>query len=195
MINRTGTRIATTSLVLAALCTTAAVSAQEYDGCAPGELPVAVKGNIFNNGQVDSPLSTLGVVALRGDYPIGKMKCGIAGLPAAPTDPAFPLAFTHVISCDDQLTLPIPGNPVVHSQLSFNTKGYFHQDFTFCNGQDASAGISSSFTEYSTPRAGEGRGVFTTATGGQLVINGSISCFGTIDMKFEGEVCLAPPSF
>ena len=116
-------------------------------------------------------------------------------MPATPTNPKLPLAFTHTISCDDAIELPIPGNPVVHSQLALNTQGYFHEDFGFCNGMNAEEGISSSFTEFSVPRAGEGRGVFTTATGGLLTIQGSISCVGTIDMQFSGEICLAPPAY
>lgn len=179
-----------------ALCMAGSVFAQDAPGCAGDELAVTVTGKIFNNGQAGgSAFSTLGVVALKGDYPVGRMKCGIVGMPAAVTDPQLPLAFTHTISCDDALELPLPGNPIVHSQLAFDTQGYFHEDFAFCNGINADNGISSSFTEFSVPRAGEGRGVFTTATGGLLTIQGSISCVGTIDMNFSGEVCLAPPSF
>lgn len=185
-----------TSTLCLALCAAGPLMAQEPKGCTGDELAVEVNGKILNNGQaMDSAFSTLGVVALKGDYPVGKMRCGIVGMPATPTNPNLPLAFTHSISCDDAIELPIPGNPVVHSQLAFNTQGYFHEDFAYCNGVDASAGISSSFTEFSELRAGEGRGVFATATGGLLTIQGTISCFGTIDMKFSGEVCLAPPAF
>ena len=180
------------SVAVAALCGPGQLLAQ---GCAEEELQVAVYGKIFNNAQAGGAFGTLGVVALRGDYPVGKMKCGIVGVAATPTNPQLPLAFTHTISCDDKVELPIPGNPVVHSQIAFDTQGYFHDDFAYCNGTDPSGGISTSFTEFSTPRAGEGRGVFTTATGGQLVIEGTISCFGTIDMTFTGDICMTQPAY
>lgn len=182
MKHKTFGKKALLSLAVAALCGSGQLLAQDCDGNR-----VSVKGKIFNNGQIPGSLfSTLGVVALNGGDPIGKMKCGIVGIPGAVTDPNFPLVFTHTISCDDAGSL-FPGGPATHSQLTFDTKGTFTQYPEYCPG---GGGISAPFIEYSAPKVGSGRGVFTNTLGGLLTIEGTINCAGTIDMKFSGEVCL-----
>lgn len=157
-----------------------------------------VKGKIFNNGQAGGGFSTLGVVALDGDDPIGKMKCGIVGEARAadggdigPDGQPLPLLFNHTISCDDKGNL-YPGGPATHSQLTFKTKGTFTDVPHFCLGLDGNptGAISAPFIESSTPIPGSGRGVFTSATGGLLTIEGTINCVGTIDMNFSGDICL-----
>jgi hypothetical protein len=53
---------------------------------------------------------------------------------------------------------------------------------------------SFSFHEDSTPLSipgvgSTGRGVFTGVTEGYISIDGTASCFGSIDMKFSGYFC------
>jgi hypothetical protein len=165
--------------------------AQDCDGQS-----VAVKGKIFNNGQAGGGFSTLGVVALNGDDPIGKMKCGIVGVARdadsgdlGPDGQPLPLLFYHTVSCDDGGTL-FPGGPATHSQLTFKTKGTFTGLPSGCPAE-LGGGISAPFIEFSQPVPGSGRGVFTKATGGLLTIEGTLNCVGTIDMKFSGNVCLS----
>ena len=143
----------------------------------------AVSGKIFNNGQVDgSPFGTLGVVALKGDF--GKMKCGIAGVVQQELPPPALPNFHHTISCDDEVVLPT--GQVVHSQLTFDTNGYFTDPYVH----------PLPFEEVSVPIAGTGRGVFTYATGGALSISGTLDTVtGTIDMEFSGSVCIDPSAF
>ncbi len=128
-------------------------------------------------------VSTVGVVALNGENPIGKMKCALVGvatgLSEVPEGSPFPPlpSFTHTISCDDSV-VDVFG--VLHSQLTFDTTGYI-------TGFD---GCTASFTENSIPQSGSGKGVFDGVTGGGLTIEGTSNvCNGTIDMKFTGEAC------
>jgi hypothetical protein len=185
-------KTALASLAVAVLCGSGQLSAQA-EGC-EGVL-TQVKGKIFNNAQAPGgALSTLGVVRLNGDSPIGSMKCGIVGVSRNADENdlgegglPLPLLFTHTISCDDKGTL-FPGGPATHSQLTFNTKGTFTDYPQAC--PEPFSGISAPFIEYSAPIPGSGRGIFTGTTGGLLTITGTINCVGTIDMKFSGEICL-----
>ena len=119
------------------------------------------------------------------------MKCGIVGIPGTVTNPDFPLVFTHTISCDDTGEL-YPGGPATHSQLTFDTKGYFTE---FPVGCGWPGGISAPFIEFSTPKANSGRGAFTGTTGGLLTIECTINCAGTIDMVFSGDICIGAVEF
>jgi hypothetical protein len=129
-------------------------------------------------------VSTVGVAALNGENPIGKMKCALVGVatglsevPEGSLFPALP-SFTHTISCDDSVDDAFFG--VVHSQLTFDTTGYI-------TGFD---GCTASFTENSIPQSESGKGVFDGATSGVLTIDGTSNvCNGSIDMEFTGEVC------
>jgi hypothetical protein len=162
---------------------------------------LSVKGQIFNRAQSQphgDPLgsvylgpelgfvggvSTLGVVTLKGEGDIGKLKCALAGAAAGPGTqyselPPLP-DFTHTISCDDMIDSALG---VVHSQLTFDTTGAF-------TGFDGQCVLS--FTEHSLPRDGSGKGVFDGVTDGALTIEGTLNnCTGSIDMKFTGEVCM-----
>ena len=156
---------------------------------------VSVKGKILNSSH-NPPLgsndygrgvSTVGVVALNGGNTFGKLKCALAGVVAGPGEsppgsPFPPLPdFTHTISCDDSV-VDEGGYGVVHSQLTFDTTGYFSGFDNLCTLY---------FTEKSVPRDGSGKGAFDGATGGSLTIEGSSNiCTGSIDMKFTGQVCM-----
>ena len=166
--------------------------------CATGSFPVAVKGNIINNGQnaEEVGVSTLGVVRLKlGKRPnvLARMKCGIIGVSAATE--AEPFAFTHTLSCNDDNAVylgPDFGYQSAHSQLTLDT----HGDLSI-EGSCApiSNGIYGSFVEYSSPSAGNtGRGLFTGVTEGEIVIEGDINCLGSIDMTFQGYICMTPPA-
>jgi hypothetical protein len=132
---------------------------------------------------------------------LGKMKCGIIGVSAEPPtdsnpyDEFIPVAFTHTLSCDDSVDIYLGPElvQVAHSQLTLDTEG----EITvagFCNGVDPSGGIFGSFVEYSSPSAANtGRGLFTGVTEGDIIIEGTINCLGSIDMGFDGYVCLSPP--
>ena len=89
----------------------------------------------------------------------------------------------------------VVGDLIAHSQLTLGTQGQL-SDIQFCNGVDGSGGVSASFVEVSTPQAGlggsTGRGLFTGVTEGEIIIEGTINCVGSIDMKFRGEICLLP---
>ncbi|MBQ0719522.1 MAG: hypothetical protein KBT88_06080 [Gammaproteobacteria bacterium] len=156
---------------------------------------VPVKGTIINNGQApDAGFSTLGVVKLRvGKRPhvLARMKCGIVGVSAATE--AEPFAFTHTLSCNDDNAVYLGaelGLQNAHSQLTLDT----HGDLTV-EGSCApiTNGIYGSFIEYSSPSPDNtGRGLFTGVTEGELTIEGDINCLGSIDMSFEGYVCLIP---
>ena len=149
-------KTALASLAAAVLCGSGQLSA-EAEGC-DGTL-TQVKGKIFNNAQAPGGvLSTLGVVALNGDSPIGRMNCGIVGVSRDADENdlgedglPLPLLFTHTISCDDKGTL-YPEGPATHSQLTFHTKGTFTDYPKVCPGPFG--GISAPFIEYSAPIPG-----------------------------------------
>ena len=157
-------------------------------------VPVSVKGKILNSSH-NPPLgsndngggvSTLGVVALNGGNTFGKLKCALVGVEAGPgesppSSPFPPLPdFTHTISCDD--SIDEGGYGVVHSQLTFDTSGYFTGFDNVCTLY---------FSETSVPRDGTGKGVFYCTTGGALTIEGTSNfCTGSIDMKFTGDICM-----
>ena len=167
-----------------------------FADCTNGIL-VNVRGKIVNNLQAGGAFSTLGVVHLIMDN-IGKMKCGIVGESAAPQVPANQggVGFVHTISCDDNVMLNVPGSGqmIAHSQLTLDTQGVIAPQF--CNGVDTSNGIFGTFSETSVPKTvmgnSTGRGVFTSVTEGQINIQGSVNCAGSVDMHFRGYVCLQP---
>jgi len=157
--------------------------------------PIPVSGKITNNGQAPGQgFSTLGVVALQlGEKPgkVSRMKCGIIGVDAATAEEPF--AFTHTLSCDDNVPVDLSyyglGTQVAHSQLTLDT----HGDISFEGSCAPLPGSQLSFIEYSTPSADNtGRGLFTGVTEGELTIEGTVNCLGSIDMKFDGYVCMLP---
>ena len=166
------------------------------DLCTTG-YAVPVKGTIINNGQAPgSSFSTLGVVKLKlGKRPnvLARMKCGIIGVDAATEEEPF--AFTHTLSCNDNVPVDLSyyglGTQIAHSQLTLDTHGDI-----FVEGSCAPLpGNELSFIEYSTPSADDtGRGLFTGITEGELVIEGTVNCLGSIDMAFQGYVCMIPPA-
>ena len=165
------------------------------DLCSEGSVPVPVSGKITNNGQAPGQgFSTLGVVALQlGEKPnvLARMKCGIIGVDAATTEEPF--AFTHTLSCDDNVPVDLSyyglGTQIAHSQLTLDT----HGDISFEGSCAPLPGNELSFIEYSAPSADNtGRGIFTGVTEGDLTIEGTVNCLGSIDMKFEGYVCMVP---
>jgi len=167
------------------------------DLCSEGSVPVPVKGKITNNGQAPGAgFSTLGVVAMKvGKKPhvLGKMKCGIIGVSAATTEEPF--AFTHTLSCDDSQPVDLSyfglDTQVAHSQLTLDT----HGDLFIESSCAPLPGVQASFIEYSSPSAANtGRGLFTGVTEGDITIEGTINCLGSIDMDFDGYVCLNLPS-
>ena len=160
---------------------------------------LSVEGKILNSlhkpalGSIDARelgniggISTVGVVNLEVDKPIGELKCALVGVAVGPgKDVASPLPplpdFEHTISCDDQVE-EANGTGTVHSQLTFDTRGYF-------TGFDGPCTLF--FTENSEIRAGSGKGVFDGTTGGDLTVEGTSNiCTGSIDMEFTGEVCM-----
>ena len=154
--------------------------------CMDGGSPVPVSGKITNNGQApDMGFSTLGVVALQlGERPqvLARLKCGIIGVDATGGEG---FAFTHTLSCDDNVPVDLSflglGIQTAHSQLTLNTHGDF---FPEANCAPLHEGVSGSFIEYSSPAANTGRGLFTGVTEGDLTIEGTVNCLGSIDMKF-----------
>ena len=177
------------------VCLTLAAGPVAAVDCTTG-VNVPVKGKILNNLQPPGAISTLGSMELKLKD-IGKMTCGLLGQPAVSNIPpqVGGVAFTHTISCDDKVAVnhPLFGELTAHSQLTFDTQGQVF-DIQFCNGVDATAGISASFIEVSTPQSvmggSTGRGLFTGVTEGEITIEGNINCVGSIDMKFSGEICL-----
>jgi hypothetical protein len=170
--------------------------------CTDGQDPVLVSGKINNN--IQDPrfgFTTLGVVVMKVGG--GKMKCGIIG-----QEPMYPasgnseggnddaLSFIHTISCDDSVVPAPDGVSYIHSQLTLATTGTTFNEQP-CNIPGAPLPESFSFHEDSIPLSfpgvgSSGRGVFAGVTEGYISIDGTASCFGSIDMKFEGYVC--PPS-
>jgi len=178
--------------------------------CSENTISIGVEGKIFNNAQIGG--STLGSLSLKTDT-FGKMKCGIIGVPAgaAPAEAGtIPegIAFTHTISCDDNFE-PYPGI-ILHSGMTLNTTGTTEEG-PYCTFDSrppsdsnpllpgAIVAQSFSFQEKSIPMPGSGRGVFggppgtSPAAGGEIIVTGTFSCYGTIDMKFEGRVCMPNP--
>jgi len=157
---------------------------------------VSVKGKILNSSHnpalgsvyveaLDTNIggvSTIGVVALKGGKPIGKLKCALVGVATGAGAGGLP-DFTHTISCDDSLD---DDSGIVHSQLTFTTTGYI-------TGSD---GCTVFFTENSIPVPGSGKGAFDGVEYGRLNIEGTanvcppdVNDNNSIDMKFTGEVC------
>ena len=165
--------------------------------CPEGSFPVPVMGKITNNGQAPGAgFTTLGVVDLQlGKRPrkLARMKCGIIGVDAATAEEPF--AFTHTLSCDDRVPVDLSyyglGTQITHSQLTLDTHGDI-----FPEGSCAPLpGNQLSFIEHSTPSANDtGRGLFTGVTEGELTIEGTVNCLGSIDMKFDGYICMIPPT-
>jgi len=163
------------------------------NSCAEGTASVTVSGKITNNGQAPGQgFSTLGVVALTiGEKPdvLARMKCGIIGVDAATAEEPF--AFTHTLSCDDSIPVDLSdyglGTQITHSQLTLDTHGDFFPEA-------GCPGVSGSFIEYSSPVANTGRGLFTGVTEGELTIEGTVNCLGSIDMRFGGYICMLLPS-
>jgi hypothetical protein len=119
-------------------------------------------------------VSTFGVVALNGGNTHGKLKCALVGVQGdsgeSPLSPALPVLpdFTHTISCDDRVE-----GGVVHSQLTFDTSGYF-------TGFD---GVSTLyFTETSIPRDESGIGACagTSSSNSSLTIEGTLNFLNTV---------------
>jgi len=152
-----------------------------------------VKGKILNSSHIPAlgnyggmgGVSTVGVVALNGGNTYGKMKCALVGVQAGegetpPGSPFGPLPdFTHTISCDD--SVDVVGVGTVHSQLTFDTSGYF-------TGFDGVSNLY--FTETSIPRDGSGVGAFAGTSSGSLTIEGTLNFLtGSIDMKLDGDIC------
>lgn len=167
------------------------------DLCSEGSFPVPVMGKITNNGQAPGGgFTTLGVVALQlGKRPriMARMKCGIIGVDAATAEEPF--AFTHTLSCDDNVPVDLSyyglGTQIAHSQLTLDTHGDIFPEGS-CHPLP---GNQLSFIEYSAPSADNtGRGIFTGVTEGELTIEGTVNCLGSIDMKFDGYICMIPPA-
>jgi len=149
---------------------------------------VPVQGKIFNNAL--GPGDTLGVVTLNlATAPKAtKIKCGLHGIAYfGEPDPANPLStlprFTHRMVCDD--TVAIPGTSLtVHSQAILDTHFIDYIPVQDCGGSQ----FAFSFQEISYPQSG--RGIFAAGGGGTIVIEGTFSCSGAIDMEFSGTACL-----
>jgi len=181
------------TIVGASLLLGSAAYAEEL--CQDGGQAVPISGKITNNGQTPGQgFSTLGVVALQiGKNPnvLARMKCGIIGVDAATEEEPF--AFTHTLSCDDSVPVDLSyyglGIQEAHSQLTLDT----HGDISFEDSCAPLPGNLLSFIEYSSPSADDsGRGMFTGVTEGDITIKGTVNCLGSIDMKFNGYLCLNP---
>lgn len=150
-----------------------------------------VKGKILNSSHNPGlgnyggmgGVTTVGVVAFGGGGTYGKLKCALVGVQAGegeipPGSPFPPVPdFTHTISCNDSID---GESGIVHSQLTFDTSGYF-TGFDYVSTFD--------FTETSIPRD-TGIGVFAGITSGSLTIEGTLNFItGSVDMKFDGEFC------
>jgi len=137
---------------------------------------IAAKGKIFNNALIDG--TTLGTVHLT--FGNEKLKCGLRGIKK---DGTGQLNFDHTMVCDDDAGSDDP----VHSQLLWDTTGYFTSDPESCNNPYAPDLVSFSFTEVSTPVIGTGR--FANVTRGQITVDGTFFCTLAIDMEFSGQLC------
>jgi hypothetical protein len=176
--------IASTALLV--FGTSIALAADEPKEC-QGTL-VPVKGKIFNNAL--GPGDTLGVVALDLDTAPKKtkIKCGLHGIAYfGDPDPGNPLStlprFTHRMVCDDSVA--IPGTSLtIHSQAILDTHFIEYVPGEYCGGSQ----FAFSFKEISHGQSG--RGIFASNGGGTIVIEGTLSCSGAIDMKFSGIACL-----
>lgn len=149
--------------------------------CGDDEVGVPVTGKIFNNGV--QPGLTLGTVHVS----VGgqKLKCGILGQGGSADGT---INFVHTFVCDDQ-TVFLPTGDTIHSQLTLNTSGV--ADVRACLSPPYPLGSTEgTFTEVSVPVPGSGRGIFTGVERGEVVIEGTINCMFSIDMKFAGELCL-----
>ena len=159
------------------------------DAC-EGKKEVPVQGKIHNNAIGSG--TTLGTVHLRigGKKKGTVLKCGLLGQNQAALGEEG-ITFLHTFVCDDEV--PVTAMDKVHSQLTVYTTG--EGDFEICPASFPPGSVSGSFTEMSTPVPGSGRGVFQDlgADEGVLHIDGTINCFGAIDMKFDGWVCLQQP--
>lgn len=174
--------------------------------CPGDSIYTSVNGKIFNNAQPNS--TTLGIVHLQSDV-FGKMKCGIIGVPQPGSDNSLSeIKFYHTLSCDDDSAVA-PDGTALHSGMTLDTRGV-KTDGPWCtwNGDEVSPENpllpgaiiprAFSFTEKSTPIPGTGRGVFgglpgTSPAGGEIIVKGTFSCYGSIDMKFTGHVLTCPP--
>lgn len=157
-----------------------ALSGQAYANCPEHTTLINMKGEIYNNAI--APGATLGTVHLT--YGINKkMKCGILGNGGVGQDGA--LSFIHTIVCDDKFDTGI-NNEFIHSQITLNTTG--SGAFQLCDYNNPEGGVHGAFSETSVPLFG--RGIFQNVAGGAIAINGSINCQFTVDMKFNGYICL-----
>ena len=158
---------------------------------ARGKTTMPVKGEIHNNAVM--PGTTLGTVHLRiGDKRNGtKMKCGLLGQDQSGIG-STGIAFLHTFVCDDEVQIPGTGE-TVHSQLTVWTTGA--GDFMACPSPPFPPGaVYGSFEEVSVPVPSvlPGRGIFEGLADdeGMIFITGTINCLFSIEMEFEGWVCL-----
>lgn len=151
--------------------------------CGEGEVPVPLSGKIYDNAL--QPGTTLGTVHLK----LGreKLKCGILGAGGIGSDGS--INFVHTVVCDDEFLFPPTGEPI-HSQLSLNSTGYVNVQA--CPPGYPPGSTVGQFVETAVPMAGTGRGRFGDVETGVLHIEGSINCLASIDMTFDGTVCLKP---
>ncbi len=149
--------------------------------CAEGETLAPVSGKVFNNAV--QPGMTLGTVHAK--IGTAKMKCGILGQGASGNDGS--INYMHTFVCDDEVVFP-PTGDTMHSQLTLNTTGV--SNFQACGTNYPPGSAYGTFQEISVPVPGTGRGIFSGVQTGEVRIDGTINCLGTIDMKFTGAVCL-----
>lgn len=147
--------------------------------CPENTTPLAVKGEVYDNAV--TPGITLGVVRMFGRN--SRLDCAMMGNGGAGPDGS--INFIHTLFCADKSPSKV-NNEIVHSQLTLSTSG--SGTFQSCNPENPTAGIHGNFSEISIPLSG--RGIFQGVTAGKLVINGKINCQLSIDIQFEGEICL-----
>jgi len=151
--------------------------------CPSGMRAIPLSGKISNNSLIMNELTgeseTLGVAHVVFDK--DKMKCAVHGVGtvlSGVTD------LVHTIVCDDSVKSwnPYIGQfETIHSQATLHTNGYFMVPTEPCIFP---------FQEISEVVSGTGRGVFENVEQGELLIDGTANCQDSIDMKFNGYVCL-----
>lgn len=157
--------------------------------CSSNAKMVPIQGKISNNGLKSDPggSETLGVAALAID-PKGssktKMRCGLHGIGLVAANGE--ISFTDILVCDD--SVPEGDAELIHSQAVFSTSGQGW--FQLCDSTNPLRGIYGPFVETSTLISGRGR--FSENGGGSITAYGIISCSGTVDMAFSGNLCIKP---
>ena len=154
--------------------------------CPAGTAAAAAKGKISNN-----VVSDAGIVVGAAQLEVGgvKVKCGLLGNGGVGSDSST--HFVQTLVCDDSLPVTNPATgqrETVHSQITFNTTGT--GVFQACNPNNPLGGSYGTFKEMSVPVPGTGRGMFQGVTAGRIAIDGSINCQFSIDVKFQGEICM-----